>query len=99
MKPPPWLRARQDGTEIPVKAVPNASRDRVVGPHGDRLKISVTAPPEGGKANDRIAVVLAAALAVPERTVSLLSGAAAATKTFLVHGLAPPEVARRLGLV
>lgn len=98
MTAPAWLRTRQDGTEIPVKAVPNSSRDRIVGPHGDRLKITVAAPPEAGKANDRIAELLAKALAVPTRSVRLIAGAAAPAKTFLVQDLSPAQVAERLGL-
>src|SRR6476620_2636829 len=34
-----------------VKVVPGASRDRVVGRYGDGVKVQVSAPPEGGKAN------------------------------------------------
>lgn len=98
MTAPSWLRARQDGTEVPVKAVPNASRDRVVGPYGDRLKVTVAAPPEAGKANERITALLARALAVPARAVRLVAGAAAPAKTFVVQGLSPAQVAERLGL-
>ena len=53
---PPWLSRSSDGAWlIRVKAVPGASRDEIAGPLGDRLKIRIAAPPEGGKANKAIA--------------------------------------------
>ena len=44
------LSASGDGTRVRVKVVPGASRTKVVGVLGDRLKVAVAAPPEGGKA-------------------------------------------------
>ncbi|KKK79180.1 hypothetical protein LCGC14_2836110, partial [marine sediment metagenome] len=40
---------------IAVKAVPGASRDRVVGVLGDCLKVATSQPAEKGKANKAIA--------------------------------------------
>lgn len=91
-----WVEACDDGAVLRVKAVPGSSRDRIVGRHGDALKVTVTAPPEQGKANDRIAALLAKALGLPRRTVSLLSGSASAHKRFWLQGTSADAVRRLL---
>jgi uncharacterized protein (TIGR00251 family) len=72
--------------EIRVKAVPGARRDEIVGLLGDRLKVRVSAPPEGGRANAAIAACLAEALGVAPRAVELAQGASNPQKTFVVRG-------------
>lgn len=94
---PDYLEADARGTRIRVKAVPGASRDAVAGALGDRLKVRISAPPEGGKANEALVRVLAKALGVRAREVELVSGPTNPEKVFLVVGLAPREVAKRLG--
>lgn len=86
--------AQDDGSIlIRVKAVPGASRDGIAGVLGDRLKVRVSAPPEGGKANKAIAKLLAARLGVRAGDVVLMSGAASALKVFGVRGVGEGEVA------
>ena len=46
------LGSNPDGVTIPVLVVPGASRREVVGVHGDRLRVRVTAPPEKGRASE-----------------------------------------------
>lgn len=83
--------------EFAVKAVPGASRDRIVGLLGDALKVAVTAAPEGGKANARIVEVLAAALGLPARAVQIKSGLHGPRKVVCVTGLSAETVHARLG--
>ncbi|MBI4612291.1 MAG: DUF167 domain-containing protein [Planctomycetes bacterium] len=70
-----------------------ASRDRIVGEHGGALEVAVKAPPEGGRANG---VVIAEALGLARSRVTLSSGPASRSKTFLVSDLASSEVLSRL---
>ncbi len=88
ISPPTWLS--QDGADllVRVKAVPGASRSNIAGPLGDRLKVRVAAPPEGGKANAAICELLAAAIGVPARTASVASGPARAEKIVRLQGAA-----------
>jgi len=51
-------RLVEGGIEIRLKVVPGARRSEVVGALGDRLKVRVTAPPEGGKANRAVEELL-----------------------------------------
>lgn len=55
----PWLRAVQGGVELRLKVVPGASRSAIAGELGDRLKVRIAAPPEGGKANRAVEDLLA----------------------------------------
>lgn len=84
MTEPAFVDRSAGELRIRVKAVPGASRDRIAGQLGDRLKVCVAAAPEGGKANAAIASLLADALGVAERTVVLRSGAAAPMKVFAI---------------
>ncbi len=81
---PPWVDRTAGELRIRVKAVPGSSRDRLAGALGDRLKVCVAAPPEGGKANAAIAAMLADALGVPERSIVLRAGGSTPIKVFAV---------------
>ncbi len=81
------LVATATGVRFAVKVVPGAARDRIVGPLGSCLKVQVSAPPEHGKANNRVCAVLAAVLGVPARAVQITSGFGSARKTVVVDGL------------
>lgn len=84
---PVWATSEPGSTWlVRVKAVPGASRTRIVGPLGDSLKIQVAAPPEAGAANRMLAEVLAEAFGVAHRDVALVSGPSNPRKTFRVHG-------------
>lgn len=93
MSLPAFLEVRGDDLEIRVKAVPGARRDGLAGALGDRLKIRVAAPPEGGRANDAIRSLLARAIGVPERRIELVAGPASPQKVFRVRESAPAAAA------
>jgi uncharacterized protein (TIGR00251 family) len=86
------------GALVRVKAVPGASRDAIAGVLGDRLKVRVSAPAEGGKANRAICAVLARALGARERDVEVASGAASAEKVLRITGVDAASARQHLGL-
>lgn len=86
----------EGGAVIRVKVVPGSSRTRLAGLLGDRLKISVAAPAEGGKANAALCKLLAAIFQVPSRQVTVTAGHAQPQKTVLLAGLTVAEAARCL---
>jgi uncharacterized protein (TIGR00251 family) len=90
------LQPHAAGVILPVRAQPGARRSAITGEHNNMLKISVTAPPDKGKANQAIAEVLCAALSLADSQVELLSGATSRTKRFLVHSVAIEELQQRI---
>ncbi len=93
---PGYLRAVAGGVEIAVKVVPGASRDRIVGPLGDDLKIQVAAPPEKGRANAAVVRLLAEALGVSENKVSVVAGPTSPRKTVRVEGVSAEQAGIQL---
>ena len=87
----------EGGVAIRLKAVPGARRDEIVGVLGDRLKVRVSAPPEGGKANKAICSLLAGALGATTRDVEIVSGHRSAEKVARVIGIDEPTARQRLG--
>lgn len=69
-----FYRWDADALIISVRVQPRASRDEIVGPYGDSLKVRITAPPVDGKANAHLIKYLAKAFGVPRARVHLLSG-------------------------
>jgi len=72
--------------KLQLKVVPKASRDRVVGWVGERLKVQVTAAPERGKANAAVVDVLSEALGLPPARVRIVAGETSPLKTVEIDG-------------
>ena len=73
------------GAVIAVRVTPGASRETVLpAPDGSGadLRITVTAPAEGGKANKATQALLARALGVAPSRLTLLRGASGRLKQF-----------------
>jgi uncharacterized protein len=90
------VKETADGATFAVKAMAGAKRNTVVGRHGEALKVAVSAPRDRGKANEAIVAVIAEALGVPRKAVSLVKGETSTEKRFLVHGLNAAELQDRL---
>jgi uncharacterized protein (TIGR00251 family) len=97
MPHPPWLEPDPPDVLLHLRAVPGASRDAIAGPLGDRLKVRVGAPPEGGKANAAICALLAKTLGLSARRVTIERGATSREKTVRVAGVEAGDVLQALG--
>lgn len=95
---PDCLIERDDHLLLRIKAVPGASRDAVAGPLGDRLKIRISAPPEGGQANIAIVKLLASTLDLNRSQVEISSGHGSPEKTIRLEGIDLASAASALGL-
>lgn len=89
-EPVPYARAAADGLRLRVKVTPKAARDGIGGIWGEAdtaaLKIAVTAPAEGGKANAAVIKLLAKAWGLAKSDISVLAGATDRRKTLLIAG-------------
>jgi len=90
------VRDGDGGAVISVKAVPGASRDKVVGVLGDCLKVATSSAAEKGRANAAIAKTLAGALGVGRRDVEIVAGMTSPRKEFRIAGLSASDVRKRL---
>lgn len=82
-------------TLIEVRAQPGAKRTGFVGFWNGMPKIAVTAPPEKGRANEEIALAIAAIFELRASAVELHSGATSRQKKFRL-ACTSDVVARRL---
>ena len=80
------------GVVLRVQVQPRASRDEVVGSHGDFLKIRITAAPVAGVANKHLLKFLAKKLKIPQSQLSIQSGARSKNKSISIQGISATEV-------
>jgi len=78
-----------------IRAQPGARHEGLAGIWNGRLKLAVSAPPEDGRANERLAGLLAELLGLRKNQVALLAGERARNKEFQVE-LPCSEVRARL---
>lgn len=95
----PDLESTAAGIILPVQAFPGSRKNAVNGVRQGRLKVMVTQAPEKGKANDAIVEVLADALGLKRRQVSLISGDTNPLKKFLIVDADLAELSQRLQVV
>ncbi len=86
----------EKGVVLRVQVQTRASRDEVVGPHGDLLKVRITAAPVAGAANKHLLKFLAKKLKIPQSQLSLKSGATSRAKSIAIEGISADEVRQRL---
>lgn len=70
-----------------LKVAPKASRDAITGWMGETLKLSVTAAPEKGKANQAVIGLLAQVLRLPKSAVRIVQGESSGNKCVELAGL------------
>lgn len=92
----PVLNRTNDGIAIRVKAVPGSSRTKVMGLLDDRLKVCVSAPPEGGRANRAVCDLISQLLGVPRQNVIIHRGQKQVQKTIAVLGANLCDTTERL---
>lgn len=92
----PWLRVLPGAVEVMVRVVPRASRNRVAGVLGDRVKLQVTSAPVEGEANRAVLELVAKSAGLPARAASLATGSTGRSKTVRLACDDPAAVASRL---
>ena len=90
------IHATARGVDLIVRVIPRAGRSGVAGTRGDALLVWLQAPPVDGAANAELVTVLAAALNVPKRAVSITSGARGRQKRVTIEGVDEATVRARL---
>jgi uncharacterized protein len=88
------------GIVFKVYVQPRASKTRIVGLHGDALKITITAPPVDGEANKMCLGFLAKSLGVSKSSLQIVSGETSRTKgiCLLFPGDKAPSRAKKKAL-
>jgi uncharacterized protein len=76
-----------DAVVLHVHVQPAAGRSAVVGRHGTSLKVRVAAAPEGGRANEACADLLAETFGLKRAQVELVGGPSSRAKQYKLSGV------------
>ena len=90
------IRDDKHGATFSVRVHPRARRNAITGALGDALKLSLTAPPAEGRANQAVIEFLAEVLRLPRSSVTIAAGHTSRNKVVRVSGLSASTVAERL---
>jgi uncharacterized protein (TIGR00251 family) len=85
-----------DGVSFAVKLHPRAKNNGITGQIGDALKLSLTAPPTDGRANQACIEFFSRLLKIPRSSVTIASGAGGRNKVIRVTGVTGQYVRERL---
>ncbi len=94
----PAIREVDGGVVFSAKIVPGSSKTSVCGMLDKMVKIKISAPPEKGKANQRLVEFLAKKLGVKKKDVHIISGQTNPVKSVEISGISAEMLAIRLGL-
>lgn len=80
------------GVTFAVKVHPRAKKNAITGKVGDALKVSLTAPPIDGRANQACVEFFAKFLKVPQSSVTIAHGHSSRSKVIRVAGISAEQV-------
>jgi uncharacterized protein (TIGR00251 family) len=92
------IHESKDGATLAIKVHPRARKNAITAVVGEALKISLTAPPINGKANQACIDFLAEVLKVPRSSVTIASGENSRNKVIRIAGVSADQVRVRLDL-
>lgn len=81
------IREEAAALTFAVHLQPRASQNRIIGLHGDALKVQVTAPPVDGQANKNLVDLLAKTLKVARSKVVIVKGQTSRQKQVRLEGV------------
>ena len=90
------IRESDQSVTFAVRVHPRAKKDAITGELGDALKLSLTAPPVEGRANEACIEFFAKLLKVPRSSVTIASGQSTRNKVIRVAGVSAQYVRDRL---
>ena len=73
-------------TILKVYLQPKSSKNEVVGPYRDGIKVKVTAPPVEGKANEALIRFLAKGFGISPSCIEIIKGLNSREKTLRISG-------------
>ena len=90
------LNETAKGVTFAVKVHPRARRNAITGVVGSALKLSLTAPPVEGRANQAVIEFFAELFEIPRSSVTIASGETSRNKVVRIAGLTKAAVSARL---
>ena len=84
------------GASFAVKLHPRGRKNAITGEAGDSLKVTLTAPPVEGRANQACIEFFARLFRVARSSVAIVSGETGRNKVIQVSGLSAEEIRQRL---
>ena len=79
-----------------IKVQPRAKKNAITGSVGDALKVSLTAPPVDGKANQAVIEFLAEIFKIPRSSITIASGETSRLKVIRISGVDKATMEQRL---
>jgi len=80
------FKITSDGILVPIKIIPKASSDKIVGWEENALKIRITAIPEKGEANQSVIKILSKTLKIAKSNIVIVKGETSRNKIILFRG-------------
>jgi len=90
------LKQTANGITFSVKVQPRARKNAITGAVGEALKLSLTAPPVEGKANQAVIDFLADFFDIPRSSVTIANGASSRLKLIRIAGANLQALEQRL---
>lgn len=90
------IETRDGALAIRLRVSPGARKARVLGIHGGALKLSVTEPPEDGRANEGVIKLLANTLDIPATNIKITAGHTSRDKRATIRRTAESTLRGRL---
>jgi len=84
---------------LKVYLQPKSSKNEVVGPYRDGVKVKITAPPVEGKANDALIRFLAKELGVSPSSIEIIRGHHSREKTLKISGDVGQDLAKKIEMI